>query len=92
MPRREALHYYLTEVVRDLVNRGEIRRRAGEPLADILKKEPDAVLRSVVADLSVVSKDIGDKLLAGLGVMVANTVASTAGSLLANFLKKGGRE
>lgn len=88
MPRRDALHYYLTEVVRDLVNRGSIRRRAGESLADILKKEPDAVLRSVMDDLTSVSKDIGDKLLNGLGTMVANS----AGNLLANFLKKGKRD
>lgn len=69
-PRREALRNYFLAVAQDLALRGVVRRRAGQPLEDILRTEPAAVLQQVREDFAAVAVELGVSFLDGSARML----------------------
>ncbi len=80
--RRAALRAYFTTVVRDLVQRGVIRRQRGQSLEEIFRQESGIMIEEVQADLKAVLIEIGVPLLGGLSQMVAGAVQRQADRVL----------
>lgn len=86
--RRAALKAYFVEVARELVARGEVRRRAGQTFGDILREEPAVALRVIQEDFAVALVEVGGGLAGGLGV-IAGKMAG--GGPLGDLLTAGGK-
>jgi len=75
----------MTEVVRDLMLRGAIRRQMGWTLDKILATDGRAVLNAVYADVSEVAGGIAGELARGVGGMVGSAVQKGLGGLVEQF-------
>lgn len=69
---RNKLHAYLFDVTRDLLQRGAIKQKTGQSLADILKSETTIVLGEVSSDLTAVLKDVGVGLVSAGSKVLEN--------------------
>jgi hypothetical protein len=70
MSRRAALRSYLTEVARDLVARGIVRRDRGQSLDALLRAEALTVLHEVQDDLTAIGAELGLSLAVAVKQLV----------------------
>ena len=61
--RKEALEAYLTEVTRDLLLRGLIRKQSGQSMGDILAQESATILGSIARDFQDAGFSVGGSLV-----------------------------
>jgi hypothetical protein len=92
--KREALKFYVVEVVRDLVTRGVISRAAGEPLDRILVREAAAIMAEVQADFAAVGLEVAVGLGRGIELMVQKKAAewvAVGQRMMSDFFKPGSK-
>lgn len=63
--RRESLHAYLMDVVRDLIARGMIRSQRGQKIEDLLVAEAKIVYAAVLSDLKEVGLGVIGNVVGG---------------------------
>ncbi len=98
--RKQALRDYFVEVIRDLIQRGAIRRQQGQSVDDILRTEAAVVFSDVRGDFAEVAAEIGVGIATSGARMVENVVkqkldglVSAGGKALADiFSGATGRE
>lgn len=83
--RRQALRDYLLEIARDLVSHGQVHVQRGQPLEDVIRTAPGAVLAVVSEDLAIVGRELGAGFALGLGGMLQQRLPGPAGEVVAGL-------
>ena len=88
---QDTLRAYFRQVVIRLLRRGEIRRRAGESIAQVLQREAPAILREVENHFITVGVELGLVGVGGLlrvGVSAAQREIGSIGDIVGTWLNE----
>lgn len=89
------LHSYMHEVARDLIDRGQIRRRQGQSLDAVIKAESQTVIAEVANDLRTLGEELGMTILMGGSALLesfARQKIAGAASTIVDAIKRGVKE
>lgn len=73
-PHYPVLRAYVTEVTRDLISRGIIRKRQGQRVDDVIRDESRTIVAEIAGDLRAIAMELGLSFVTS-GVAAVETIA-----------------